>query len=87
MGDDKGSGKGYENPALKGTGGDKSKPSPSGGKRSGEYDNSPNREGSDNGAADRESRLGGGGTKTGYDGAFNQKDLAVSGHKKSRSKV
>lgn len=86
MGNTKGGGA-YENPAFKGTGGDLSKPSPAGGKRSGEYDNSPNREGSDNGVGDRTSRLGGGGTKRGYDGGFNQKDLAVTGHKKSRSKV
>jgi hypothetical protein len=83
MGNFKGSGDGYKNPITEGTAGDRAKPAPKGGGKKRDYDNAPNAEGSDNQIhGTKESRLGGGGTKSGYDGAFLQKDLGVSGHKK-----
>lgn len=77
MPDTKGS-EGYENPAYKGTGGDQAKPKSAGGKKSGDYDNAPNT----GIPPEKESRLGGGGKKAGYDNLGIEKDLGFSGHGK-----
>lgn len=78
MPDSKGGGDGYENPAYKSDGGDRAKPKSAGGKKSGDYDNAPNT----GFPPEKESRLGGGGTKSGYDGISLEKDFGFSGHGK-----
>lgn len=69
---------GYENPAYKGDGGDRSKPKSAGGKKGGDYDNAPNTQN----PPEKESRLGGGSKKEGYDNVATDKDLGFSGHGK-----